>query len=667
MSGAIMDDVNTKPAKSADSESRSMLKFAQDQLQAAKKYQDDNKRQELWKRLEKKMRGQYFPDQNKRKVETIASYVYETINTVAPRKPYIRVSAKSPKYITENGIEVDNVRNARFREGAINQVLGEIKVHRQVKKGMRDAFCPYGYGVYKIGYQAQTMFDERGLEHVAQEGLWVKWHPSQDFFAGVFSTDQDDMPCCFWRIWMPKKKALQTGEQRGWNMDVINKLHGVSVPKFLYSDQRKDYSADVEMLELYEMHNIEEDWLATFCKDGEDFLEMPKDNPYLFKGMHGCIYAPWPLNSEFYPRSQADLIEGQADDINESREFVRSHIKAFPFLVVDYSDDPTKNDFDWAHAPYGAKINMKNGKPGDIQVFPAPPLNRDVYMWGDQARSDSQWVLAKSDMSHGSAGDSSESATKTSVVAGKENVNIAGMQDEVADVYERLADKCGDLLVQYTTEPKWFRYQGEVQGDQKAPFEEYTFMDIIGDFDHKVDVETLSQSNNEVRSQTIMNLVAQSLDPKMGQVGVELNHDYKMTDALKKAYKMLNVDLEEYRRPPESNPTANDPYQENQAAMDGCLLDKPLPGEEWHIPVHLAVAMATKNEEISRHIIRHRETVANTPEGTQMYQQTQQQMGGMVQPKPQPTMGGQPQPPGGAVLPAATPPGVGAQINPMVR
>lgn len=651
-------------------ESHAMIKRANELLKASIKYQEDNNRLKTWKRLEQKLRGKYYPnDPERRRVETIASYVYETINAVAPRQPYIRISARTPEYVTANGIKVDNVRNARFREGAINQEFSNIKIHKQIKKGLRDAFCPYGYGVWKIGWGANTVYDEQGQEQVEEEGFWVKRHCARDCIPQVFSTDPDDMPGIFWRIWMPLNKAKAEAEKRGWNMDVLENITGDTIPKFLYSDQRKDYSAEIKMVELFEWHNIEEDYIATFIKDGSDFLEMPKDNPYLFKGMHGAIYIPWSLNDEFYGRSQAELIEGQADDINESREQVRSHVKAFPFLLIDYSPDASKNDMAYKYAPYGCKVNMPSGKPGDLVVHGAPALNRDVYMWGDQARSDSQWVLAKSDMSHGQA-DPRQKATQSSIIAGKENVMNLGMQDDIAEIYEILAAKAGDLLVQNITGERWFRYQGEIQGDQTAPFESYGFMDIIGDFDHKVDIESLSPVNNEVKAQTMINIVTQALDPKMGQLGAGLQRQYKMEEVIKKALKLQDVDLEEFRRPPEENPKKNSPYDENMHALSGGLIDDPQPGEEWHIPIHKAVAMATKDEEISRHTLKHEAMAANSPQGVQQAMMAQQQgmpQGGMPQGRPLPTMQGAPQPSGGATAAAQIPPGVQQQMNPMVR
>jgi len=661
--------VSTIPNVADKIESRSLFRRANDLLKASIKYQQDNKREELWKNLEKKLRGDYGTG-TKRKVETIASYVYETINTVCPRQPYIRITAKTPKYITANGIEVDNVRNSRFREGAINQEFSELKVHRQIKKGCRDAYCPFGYGVWKMGWGANTIYDEQGQEQISEEGLWIKWHRSRDFLAGVFSTDQDDMAFCFWRIWMPLEKAKKEGEKRGWNMDVLENLSGDTIPKFIYSDQRKDYSADVKMIELYEMHDIEEDWIATFCKDGSDFLEMPHDNPYLFKGMHGAVYMPWPLNDEFYGRSQAELIQDQADDINESRDQVRKHVKSFPFLILDYSEDPTANDKAYKYAPYGCKLNVPSGKPGDLVIQKAPPLNKDVYLYGDQARQDSMWVLAKSDMSHGNA-DPDQKATQSSIIAGKENVMNLGMQDDIAEVYERLAAKAGDLLVQNISGDKWFRYQGEMPGDTSAPFESYGFMDIIGDFDHKVDIETFSTRNNEVKAQVITNIATQALDPSLGKVGEELQREFDFKQLFVKAAKLSGVDLNEHRRPQEENAKTNDPYEENKHALAGGLLEPPQPGEEWHLPIHIPVAMATKDEELSRHVLQHRGDQVNSPQGVQAATQAQAQgtQGGAPQTNPLPMQQGVPTPPGGASVgagPTGTPPGVMQQMNPRV-
>ncbi|MBU1082629.1 MAG: hypothetical protein KKB59_19240 [Spirochaetes bacterium] len=662
------DKAQTMPNVADKVESRSLIKRANELLKASIKYQKDNNRETLWKELEEKLRGQYYPKGSKRrKVETIASYVYETINTVAPRQPYIKITAKTPKYVTDNGLEVDNVRNARYREGAINQEFSELKVHRQVKKGCRDAYCPFGYGVWKLGWGASTIYDSRGQEQIDEEGLWVKWHPSQDFLAGIFSTDQDDMPYCFWRVFMPYDKAMKEGEKRGWNMDVLRNMPGDTVPKFLYSGQRKDYNAEVKMLEIFEMHDIEEDWIATFTKDGSDFLELPKENPALFKGMHGAVYMPWPLNSEFYGRSQAELIKDHADDINESREQVRNHVKSFPFLLIDDSDNPTENDAIYKYAPYGCKVNMKSGKSKDLQVHKAPALTRDTYMWGDQARQDAQWVLAKSDMSHGHA-DPDQKATQSSIIAGKENAMTLGMQDDIADVYERLAAKAGDLLVQNVKGEKWFRYQGEMPGDMTAPFESYGFMDIIGDFDHKVDIDTFNSGNNGVKAQVLTNIATQALSPDLGEVSEDLKREYDMKQMFVKAAKWQGVDLEEFRRPQEENAKANDPYEENEHALSGGLLSDPIPGEEVeHLPVHIPVAMATKDEELARHILKHRAQEANSPEGIQKAMQAQAQSGA-PQTNPLPLQQGAPQPSGGALVgvkPGGVTQGVARQMNPM--
>lgn len=249
------------------------------------------------------------------------------------------------------------------------------------------------------------------------------------------------------------------------------------------------------------------------------------------------------------------------------------------------------------------------------------------------------------------------------------------MREDIAEVYERLADKCGDLLVQYTTSEKWFRYQGQIQGDMTAPFEKYTFMDIIGDFDHKVDIESFDSGGNSVKAQTIMNIVQQALDPNMMEVGAELKKDYRMVEMVKKAAKFSGVDLDEFKKPKEEQAQENDPYQENRAALgytdevgnvfEPVLLSDPLPGEEWHLQVHIPVAMATKNEEIARHVLKHKAIMANTPQGVQQAQmQAQQQPQGMTQPKPLPIM---PNSPKGQPVPAQVPPGVQQQMNPMVR
>lgn len=643
-------------------ESRSMLKLCQTLLKASEKYQSADDRLDKWERLGKKLRGDYGQKEGEPIVESIAGDTYNTIRMIGVRRPRIRVTPKSKTFIAGGFGPVDNVRNAKYREAAINQEFERITIQKQVKKAVLDGICPFGYGLVKIGWGIETTFDPTGVEKISSEGLWARRHRPTDFFPGVLGDDDESMPYVIWRLWVPKKKAKKN---ELWNQDIIGKMTQSSVPKTIHSDEDRSYGAELDLLELFEFHHIEEGWIAVMTRHGDDFVRLPHDNPYMFKGMHGAIYRPgWDLNDDFYGRSQAELTERQAGLINETRRKALDHIRAFPALVKDNRPDADQLNEQWKFTPYGGKLNNPGGKVGDIEIVSVPAVSRDFYAIGDQARQDAMWVLGKSDMSHGQAGDMK--ATQAAIINGRENANLGDMSDGVAETYRVLADKCGDLLVQYMSGEQILACSGELP-DGIEPFATYSVRDIVGNFDHSVDVESNSAGNNEMKAQAIINGIQQIVNPAMGELSIEIQRRYDIVEMYKKAQKLLGIDLEEFKKDEEQQPTQNDPYTENQHALSGGLLDDPQPGEEWHIPIHEAVAHATRSEEIARHVLKHRGVAANTEQGVQQDQMEQQAQA--MQPPPGP-QAASPMPGMARGVPQVAqvnPQGLRQQVNPMAR
>ena len=635
--------------------SLSMLKHCDMMLRAAEKYQKADDRLEKWKRLSKKFRGDYGKENQETKVETIAATTFATLKRLSTR-PSIRLTPKGAQYVTEQFGVVDNVRNSKYREVAINQLFEEIRVHRQVKRSVRDVLVPYDLGVLKMGWGLKTTTDAKGIENISEEGLWIKrWKPS-DFLPGPTSTEEEDMPYCLWRFFISKKKAKK---MEGWNQDVIGKMTQTVVPKALHSEDDRTFGDEMELLEMFELHHIEENWISIIGRNASDLVLKPYDNPYAFKGMHGALFIPYSMDDDIYGRSQGELIESQANLKNESRRKILTHTRAFPAIVKDNRPESEANDAKWKYTPYGGKLSNPGGKPGDLEIMTVPPASSDFYNVGNIAHEDMMFVLGQTDMNYGQA--AKMKATQAAIVANNEDAGFAEISEGIAETYRTLAIKAGDMLVQFMSGEQIVGLSGELPKGIN-PFEGYSVKDIIGNFDHSVDIESMNSGNNQVKSQTIMNGLIQMLDPKLGEISQKVQREYDMVEMFKKAQKLNGLDLEEFKKPDEEGAKANDPFDENRQALAGKLLADPLPGEEWHLSAHVPVAMTTKDEELSRHIIKHRELQMNSPQGIQQAQmQPQGPQGG--QQMPAPTMGG---PQGGPPVQQAIPQGVAQQINPMM-
>lgn len=574
------------------------------QLNVCEKYQKKDDRLDRYDRLYGKLKGEYYQgvsSQDRIKVELIAAHTYQQIPNLNFRNPYISVSAKTPKYISDSGESVDNLKNAEFMEAALNQEFDEISIKKEVSAMIQDAVCPYDFGVLKIGYSYATQIDNRGYKDITRDRVWVKRVCPRDVLIDPMSTPLK-INKVFHRMWVPLQWVK---DNQDFNKSVRQEVNAAGMPQNMkdlgLTQDKVDYNPD--LVELFEVHDYENNQIAVFTKGCDDFLINPYDDPYQFRGPHFIFFIPYPLNDDFYGRNMSSLIEPQVDETNKFRTRMIRILKKFPYLIMCTPDAWTKQQRKaWADSEDGEIAEATN--PSEIMVHSVPSLSRDFYNMSEIMERDLEKVGMTSSMRRGEV--TNVKPTTAQIITGHENIRDMYLRGMVADVYEEVASKIGDLMIQYYDTPRWLKLKGDsklIEGNPTAPFALYSNQDIMGNYDFKADVNSMVPVNNEVKAQVLLNTTTALLGLGQGNPFAEaLLKKYDFEKVTAEIYKMQGVDLLKYERPEIAE--AGDAEAENQHALKGGLLKDPIDSEDHreHAMIHKAAADATGNPEIIRHL-----------------------------------------------------------------
>jgi len=606
---------------------KGLLEKTQERLRAAKKYSDADGRKESRERLYEKLKGHYYSPEvisdgrDRIKVETIAGLTYQMRPVYHFRRPHLSIEAKTPDFITQfkgQKKTINNVTNAQMMEIAINQEFHEIQVEEEVNAAIQDWLCPYPFGALKVGYGDRSLFSSWDIDKVNTEGIWILRACPSDILVDHQARGRRSIGHYFNRIYKP----LQWVKDNKNFTKARQNVAPSRMPDYLRDRDQDGGPRSYDMAVIYEFHDLETGQMAVLDETSNDWLIPPYKFPYEYRGSQFVFLNPMPLNDDFYGRCYTSLAEPQVDEANKYRTRLLRIFKRWP--VVNFYNTGAWTDEQqqkWQDSDDAENIEVVNKDNIETRAMPALPA--DLWRTIELMERDTEKVLGTSAMRRGEV--KNVKPTTAQIIEGHGNIRDADVREEVAKVYQSLASKGGDLMIQFYDKPRWVRLTGGAiappsitqESREDFNFALYSNEDIIGNYDFKADVSSMSPVNNEMKSRVLMETLKglPSLPPDVVE---NFRRKYDISELLYDIVKMQGVDLKKYERNQEEE-NENDPWNENEIVMGGGTLRDPGPNEKhkFHSEVHGKIAQLLSVNpqdprfiEIARHDQMHKAEIA---------------------------------------------------------
>src|SRR6266853_3154294 len=241
---------------------------------------------------------------------------------------------------------------------------------------------------------------------------------------------------------------------------------GVKGEKSLYVEGRGKEGVSATFYKVYEIWSLSDNTVYTWTRGEQGWCRAPYQPPnlglrwYPYFGLAFC-----PVDGQFYPISDVDLLKELQDEYNTTRTNFAEHRKEnIPVRVVKGGGGLTKQDIELIKNRKINEIIVVNGTPDiplshDIAAFENPPIDSATYDT-TPIRTDIEMVSGAGDAERGTV-----MRAKTATEASYLNQGLASRtgerQDTIEDMIQAMAQYSAEILMQEMTLPEVIKVAGQ--------------------------------------------------------------------------------------------------------------------------------------------------------------------------------------------------------------
>jgi hypothetical protein len=469
------------------------------------------------------------------------------IPTLYFRNPYVTVTPMSDPRL---------VWHAHMLEAIDNYLIGTMGAKKVVKKMILDTYLK-GSGFLKTGYDSEFGFfpldEQAGVEddlvdttltQTSRKGDRVEYNTSitpgmpwiarvapENIIVPVGTTCLED---CEWIAHVVLRavddlkadvKYKNTGDLKGTHIEL---LKGSGVNRDVFKDEEGR-----ELIEIIEIRDFKTGEIKVLSLNSDKWLRAPEEDLLQIGGMPFC-HLQWNDDTDFIWGSAADatLISAQQKEMNESRDLLQAHRRiSRARIMVDMgvvSEEEAKKITD---GEAGAVIRAKSMNPGSVHEFNTT-MPGDVAAWLNLIREDVRELLGFSRVQMGEFETTGRrTATEAQLVQQAHTIRMDEKRDAVADLIVQMIKKVNQTIFSFWSKDRVTQLVGQ---DGVVNWVEYTPSAIKGDYNVKVDVESMVPQTKGLRKQEIIEVM--QLMVKMP--GIDINYLLKI---LAKEYDWLDT------------------------------------------------------------------------------------------------------------------------------
>lgn len=489
------------------------------QIEQSKKWRNEEKYDDLWKRMIDLYRGKHYPTASGQD-QLLVNIAFATINVMWPG-----VSVHYPK-ITVSARKFEQSDQATNTEAIVNYWWKHYDCQKEFRRAVKDALI-IGHGWVKTGYR----FVEEGEDHelademsslspesiaesdqiITEDRPFVERVSPFDVYVDADATSMSDMTWIAQRVKRPleavkKDERYAPAARKEASPSHYSKWGENKSTGGMFRAKRNENPLDA-YVEIWEFYDIESGKMCVFCDGGDKFLVAPIEIPFSFG--HPFVHIPnYEVPDHFYGMGELEAIEPLQLELNKTRTQMMNHRKwytpkwlfrgsAFDAAGIEAlkSDDENR-----MVEVTDSNVSLDNVvAPMPTQMLPSEFYNQSALISQDIDR-----VSGVSEYQRGSLPEIRRTATEAGIIQDAAN---ARSSDKLAIIEKAIGETARRLVAlaqQFMTGEQSVRVLG---GDSRQAWLTFDRDYLQGEFDFEVEGGSTQPVNESFRRQAAMQVM----------------------------------------------------------------------------------------------------------------------------------------------------------------
>ncbi|RLF28923.1 MAG: hypothetical protein DRN14_03295 [Thermoplasmata archaeon] len=446
--------------------------------------------------------------------------VYTMLRVLVPnvyfRNPFINITPR-----LRPNLEI----SAKVVESLDNWLISELDIKSTIKSAIHDCFFT-NRGIIKLGYDSlfgfskdftldligmgsvtYTQLDKKGrrLEYNINVKPGMPWavRVLPDYIVVPFGVKTLDE--CPWidHIIIRPLEDVKADPKYKYTRD----LEGTHM-ELLYKDpQRADFyrelSKEVDLVELHEIRDLREGRIKVFVPGYDKWLRDEED----ILQIEGLPFVSFTFNEDseyFWGASDVQIIEPQQLEMNEARTQAMLHrrLALVKFLVQE--GGMSTDEVDKMLKETVGPVAFVKGIPNQVVQMLQPHIPPDLVQWVEVIRSDVREIMGIGKMQAGEVVGGRKTATEAQIVQLAHQLRMDERRDIVADALVKVIRKINQIIFDRWDDKR----VAEVVGYDAAKYwVEFTKRDIVGEYNYRVDVESMTPITKALKKREIVQII----------------------------------------------------------------------------------------------------------------------------------------------------------------
>lgn len=490
-------------------------------IRSAKRYKEKFGRSDDWYCYKQYYRGDFtgFNEAAGESGRDIYSYLpsnetFGLVRSMIPqiyfRNPYIMVSPRQPQ---GTGREIFS----KMVESMDNWLIQELDLKRTLKSAILDEFFTCR-GIIKLGYDSEFGFSNKvpvGEVDVAGEyntlvktgmPFAIRVDPEL-WFVPYGSREGNNLEWCDHLIIKHFEDA-----KRSPLYNIPNDMKGTHVDKMMLSQSKQqvydEYEGEgkADWIGIHEIRDARrKEITALVMPDGKIIRQAEED----ILQIEGLPFVDFTFNEDpdfYWGPSTARIIEPQQLEINETRTQAMIHRKLSMLKFVYDNTRFSKKELEkFLRDEAGICAGVK-GPPGEVIKEILPGIPNDLTAWPEIIRGDMRAAVGQGRNQQGSPikQGGRTTAREAQIVDQATSLRMNEKKDIMADVLQKVMRKVNQIVFTMWDQE---RVQEVVGFDGARYWVEYKPSAIKGEYDLKVDVESMTPTTKELRRKDLVQVI----------------------------------------------------------------------------------------------------------------------------------------------------------------
>jgi len=449
---------------------------------------------------------------------------YAMARTLIPniyfRNPYINIT---PRHKMGSPIRLDI--HAKIVESIDNWLMQEMSMKKEMKTALLDCFFT-NRGIWKIGYDsmygfaAEHTMDEIGMEDTTptqysrkgeaveyninvKPGMpWVLRIDPDDIIVPFGTRTLDECPWICHRVMRPLEDVKADTKYKN-----TRDLSGTHLEQIYKDSKRADFYRQMtsicDWVEIFEVRDRKRKEIFAFVY-GYGYIREPEEDILQIEGLP---YVDIAFNEDcqfYWGASDCAIIEPQQLEVNEARTQAMLHRRvALVKMLVDTGviDDAEIQKMISENVMPVVKVK---GNPNAAVALLQPHIPADLSIWVEQIRSDVRELIGMSRQALGEIPAGRRTAREVDIATLAKEIRLDERRDMLADALTEIVRKVNQIIFE-----RWDdRHVVQVVGYDAARYwVEYTKEAITGEYNVRVDVESMTPTTKAMKKREIVELI----------------------------------------------------------------------------------------------------------------------------------------------------------------